>query len=134
MILPKHFRRYTALLLLLAAATTAAVAHSASSNAYGDRAMENLAIALVIDTSASMSYTDPGRLRETAADMFIDLLGPLDRLAIITFDQKVHRVVPLQQLGGAASQHSGEDDSDEQHSPAYADPTPPEITLRVAEC
>ncbi len=101
--MPKHFRRYTALLLLLAAATTAAVAHSASSNAYGDRAMENLAIALVIDTSASMSYTDPGRLRETAADMFIDLLGPLDRLAIITFDQKVHRVVPLQQLGGAAS-------------------------------
>ena len=41
---------------------------------------ENLSVVLVIDVSGSMSSTDPQRLRESAACIFIDLLAPEDRL------------------------------------------------------
>ncbi|NLC12067.1 MAG: hypothetical protein GX767_07440 [Firmicutes bacterium] len=41
---------------------------------------ENLSVVMVIDVSGSMSSTDPQRLRESAACIFIDLLAPEDRL------------------------------------------------------
>lgn len=57
---------------------------------------ENLAIILLIDISGSMSRTDPQRLRETAAGVFIDMLSPEDYLGIVTFDNEVEIVVPLE--------------------------------------
>ncbi len=59
---------------------------------------ENLAIVLLIDVSGSMSRTDPQRLRETAAGVFIDMLSPEDYLGIVTFDHEVEIVVPLEQV------------------------------------
>lgn len=67
---------------------------------------EVLAISLVIDTSGSMNTTDPQRLRETAANIFIDLLGPEDYLGIITFNSKVDLVIPLEQLGDTDNRES----------------------------
>ena len=60
---------------------------------------DNLAVILVIDISGSMSYTDPLRLRETAAGMFIDLLGADDYLGVIIFDDKAELVAPLSPVG-----------------------------------
>ena len=57
-----------------------------------------MALMLVIDVSGSMGYTDPERLRETAAHMLVDLLGPEDYLGIVTFDHEVELMLPLQQL------------------------------------
>lgn len=60
---------------------------------------DTLAVSLVIDTSGSMKDTDPQRLRETAANIFIDLLGPKDYLGIITFNSNVDLVIPMERLG-----------------------------------
>lgn len=57
-----------------------------------------LAISLIIDTSGSMKETDPQRLREKAANVFIDLLAQDDFLGIITFDNYVNLVIPMEQL------------------------------------
>lgn len=59
---------------------------------------ETLAVTLVIDTSGSMATTDPQKLRETAANIFIDLLSPEDYLGIITFNTKEEVVIPMQQV------------------------------------
>lgn len=67
---------------------------------------DNLAVILVIDVSGSMSYTDPLRLRETAAGMFIDLLGEEDYLGIIIFDDQADLVVPLGPVGSPANKAS----------------------------
>lgn len=57
-----------------------------------------LAVSLIIDTSGSMNTTDPQRLREAAANVFIDLLSPEDYLGIITFNNEVDLVIPMEQL------------------------------------
>lgn len=59
---------------------------------------EKLAVSLVIDTSGSMKATDPQRLREAAANIFIDLLSPDDYLSIITFNSKDEVVLPMQKI------------------------------------
>ncbi len=59
---------------------------------------ETLAVSLVIDTSGSMAQTDPQRLRESVANVFIDYLNPEDYLGVITFNSSVDLVVPMQQL------------------------------------
>jgi len=63
---------------------------------------DNLAVALVIDVSGSMSYTDPDRLRESSAGMFIDLLGADDYLSVITFDHEAELIKPLEPVGSPA--------------------------------
>jgi len=63
---------------------------------------ETLAVSLVIDTSGSMADTDPLKLRETAANIFIDLLSPEDYLGIITFDTATTVVQPLQMVNDSA--------------------------------
>lgn len=60
---------------------------------------EKLAVSLVIDTSGSMADTDPDRLRETAANIFIDLLSPEDNLGIITFNTNTIEVLPITPVG-----------------------------------
>jgi Mg-chelatase subunit ChlD len=67
---------------------------------------DNLAVALVIDVSGSMSYTDPLRLRETAAGMFIDLLGAEDLLSVITFDHEAELVQPFGPAGSPAAKEA----------------------------
>lgn len=66
----------------------------------GRAGSEAIAVIMVIDTSGSMARTDPGRLRESAARIFIDLLSPEDYLGIIlTYDYRAEVVVPLQKAG-----------------------------------
>ncbi len=67
-----------------------------------DSPQENIAVILLIDTSGSMRTTDPQRLRETAAHIFIDLLSPEDYLGLITFDHEANVVLPLQKVGSSA--------------------------------
>lgn len=62
---------------------------------------ENIAVILLIDTSGSMRTTDPQRLRETAAHIFIDLLSPEDYLGLITFDHEANVVLPLQKVSSS---------------------------------
>lgn len=57
-----------------------------------------MAISLIIDTSGSMNNTDPQRLREKTANIFIELLAQEDYLNIITFDSNVNLVIPAEQL------------------------------------
>ena len=64
---------------------------------------ENIAVILLIDTSGSMRTTDPQRLRETAARIFIDLLSPEDYLGLITFDHEANVVLPLQKVSSSAN-------------------------------
>lgn len=59
---------------------------------------ETLAVSLVIDNSGSMAETDSQKLRETAANMFIDLLSSEDYLSIITFNTKEDIILPMQQI------------------------------------
>lgn len=66
----------------------------------------NIAVSLVIDSSGSMSSTDPNRLRETAAHIFIDLLSPKDYLGIITFNSDVDLVVPMEQISNGQGRES----------------------------
>ena len=67
---------------------------------------DNLAVVLVIDVSGSMEYTDPLRLRETAAGMFIDLLGADDYLGVITFDHEAELIEPLGPVGSRADKEA----------------------------
>jgi Mg-chelatase subunit ChlD len=69
-----------------------------SANTLKEVSAEPLAVTLVIDTSGSMATTDPQKLRETAANIFIDLLSPDDYLGIITFNTKEEVVLPMQQI------------------------------------
>ncbi len=50
---------------------------------------------LVIDSSGSMKETDPRRLRVAAAKMFISLLGPEDRVGLISFSDDGYPVIHL---------------------------------------
>ncbi|MBW8384266.1 MAG: VWA domain-containing protein [Youngiibacter sp.] len=65
--------------------------------------LEKLAVSLVIDTSGSMANTDPTKLRETAANIFIDLLSPDDNLGVITFNTQTIEVIPMQVVGSTAN-------------------------------
>lgn len=67
---------------------------------------QNIAVTLVIDNSGSMAETDPQKLRETAANIFIDQLSPEDYLGIITFNSKEEIILPIQQVKD--SQHKDE--------------------------
>lgn len=50
---------------------------------------------LVIDSSGSMKRTDPQRLRVAAAQIFISLLRPGDRAAVVSFSDRGYPVVHL---------------------------------------
>lgn len=59
---------------------------------------ERIAVTLVIDNSGSMAQTDPQKLRERAADIFIDHLSPEDYLGIITFHSEEEVIIPIQEV------------------------------------
>ncbi|MGB4589588.1 MAG: VWA domain-containing protein [Clostridiaceae bacterium] len=64
--------------------------------------LEMLAVALVIDTSGSMETTDPLKMRETAANIFIDLLSPEDNLSVISFSSEAIQVQPMANIGSVS--------------------------------
>lgn len=67
---------------------------------------ETLAVTLVIDMSDSMNTTDPQKLRETAANIFIDLLSPEDYLGIIVFNDSYVTVQPIQKISGPENKNA----------------------------
>lgn len=80
-------------------ALAAAAGPLASSAAGG---AQRLAVALVIDTSGSMGKTDPQALRQTAADVLVDLLSPDDFLSVTAFASDSRQLVPMQAAGDAS--------------------------------
>lgn len=82
--------------LALALAPLGGAAGSAGNQALP--APENVAVVLVVDVSASMRETDPQGLRETAARVFVDLLGPDDYFSAIVFSDEAEVLFPLQQV------------------------------------
>lgn len=63
------------------------------------KSLENVAISLIIDKSGSMNDTDPNLMRETAANILIDLLSPEDRLGIISFSAEAQELQPMAVVG-----------------------------------
>jgi len=68
---------------------------------YGDdvKTLENVAISLIIDKSGSMIDTDPNLMRETSANILIDLLSPEDYLGIISFSAEAEELHPMSGVG-----------------------------------
>lgn len=57
--------------------------------------IEKVDAVLLLDASGSMRITDPNRLRDEGAKLFIQFLKPGDRLAILEFSDKVSQIRPL---------------------------------------
>jgi uncharacterized protein (TIGR03503 family) len=57
---------------------------------------------LVLDSSRSMTRTDPDRLRDEAAKLFLRFLGTGDRVAIVQFDREVKTISPLAEVNAAS--------------------------------
>lgn len=76
---------------------------TAASDASNPKLQETLAVTLVIDNSGSMKKTDPEHLRQTAANIFIDLLSPEDYLSVITFNTKQKVTIPMQQIKNSSN-------------------------------
>ncbi|KUO50527.1 MAG: hypothetical protein APF76_07720 [Desulfitibacter sp. BRH_c19] len=97
MFLAKSSSRLIIILLIIFAILSLCQITNASEE-HSELAKENLCVVLIIDISGSMADTDPQRLRETAANIFIDLLSQDDYLGIITFDDRIEVVVPIQKV------------------------------------
>ncbi|RME45295.1 MAG: VWA domain-containing protein [Chloroflexi bacterium] len=60
-------------------------------------------VVLLIDSSGSMSQSDPYDFRKAAAKVFVDAMENGDRLAIVDFDSDTNVLYPLQMLGSNRS-------------------------------
>ncbi len=69
--------------------------------AYSDdvKVLEKVAISLIIDKSGSMNDTDPNLMRETSAEILIDLLSPEDYLGIISFSAEAKELQSISEVG-----------------------------------
>jgi hypothetical protein len=56
-------------------------------------------IVLIIDSSGSMSSTDPRRLRIAGAQVFVDTMVTGDYLGVVGFASSAYEVLPLHELG-----------------------------------
>ncbi|MGE5561106.1 MAG: vWA domain-containing protein [Chloroflexota bacterium] len=63
-------------------------------------------VVVLIDSSGSMSKSDPSQLSLTASRMMIDLLAPGDRIALIDFDTKATVLAPLTAVNDAADREA----------------------------
>lgn len=70
---------------------------------------EEIAVSLVIDVSGSMAETDPGNLRKTAAEIFVDMLSPEDYVGIVSFSTDVTELARMQPVGDASSKQAIKD-------------------------
>jgi len=73
---------------------------------------DELTIVLVIDSSGSMAQNDATDLRLNAAKVFVDLLGPQDRISVIDFDSTVRVVVPVGRLSSTRDRKAVKDTID----------------------
>jgi hypothetical protein len=99
--MPQRF--VAALLFLCAALVTPALLPSYRTSlafAQEQRALpgaegDKIDAVLLLDTSGSMLLTDPQALRYEGAKLFINLLRPGDRIAVVAFDQSARVVSPF---------------------------------------
>ncbi|MFI5397236.1 MAG: VWA domain-containing protein [Candidatus Binatia bacterium] len=59
---------------------------------------DKMNVVLVLDSSGSMRWNDQGRIRESAAQLFIDLARPFDRIGLVEFADTGVVVEPLGSL------------------------------------
>ena len=64
----------------------------------GDSITINIDVALIIDSSGSMSWNDPKNLRKEAAEIFVGVAQNEDQIAIIDFDNYMKTLWHLQPL------------------------------------
>lgn len=64
---------------------------------------EAASVVLLLDRSGSMAKNDPGGLALTGARVFLDLLAPQDRVAVIAFDTDARVLLPLTAVGDGAA-------------------------------
>lgn len=60
-------------------------------------------VILLLDRSGSMLQNDPQDLTATAAGLFLGMLDPADRVAVIAFDTDARQVWPLSAVGDSAA-------------------------------
>ena len=60
-----------------------------------DESVEHMDVVLVLDSSASMRLTDPQRLRDEGAKLFLQFLRTGDRLAVLEFSEGAKQIRPL---------------------------------------
>lgn len=94
-------RRFTAwcLIILLVASLFAFEARPAES---APASADPIDVVMLIDSSGSMSKSDPGQLNLTASHMLIDLLSPGDRVSLVDFDSKASVIAPLTAVSSQA--------------------------------
>lgn len=75
-------------------------------NAYGQEGntkSDSLAVALIIDSSGSMKFNDPGKERIKAAKNVAAMLGENDELTVVEFANTARVLVPLKKVGPESS-------------------------------
>lgn len=73
-------------------------------NFYADgEGVDDVDAVLVIDSSHSMEYNDPRRLRDQGAKLFIRFLSETDRVAIVSFDKEAREELPLTGMSSSGS-------------------------------
>ena len=94
-------------LLILVVLVTASQYFSSLANAdekeLTDNSPEGLDVVLLMDASGSMLNTDPLRLRDQGAKLFLQFLKTGDRLSIVQFAGDAHVLQPLQDYDPAKS-------------------------------
>ncbi|MEZ4754379.1 MAG: VWA domain-containing protein [Bdellovibrionota bacterium] len=96
-------------------------------NLYADKrdldpkSSESLDAILVLDASGSMRITDPARLRDEGAKLFLQFLKPGDRLGIIEFSDKAKVIRPLSDFDRGASDVTGAEIAKAGNSGLYTD-------------
>jgi len=91
------WRRLPSTLLMILALSLLMVARAPEASAEQSAPNTRLAVVLLVDNSGSMASSDPGGLRWSAAQLFVDLSTPGDHIAAVTFSSTVSP------LGDAAS-------------------------------
>lgn len=94
-------RRYRGWLAILVLAAQALAVDAAPQDASADPQAPGIAAVLLLDSSGSMKRTDPQRLRVPAAQLFVSLLQPEDRAAVVSFSDAGYPVVRLSQASAA---------------------------------
>ncbi|MBX7138230.1 MAG: VWA domain-containing protein [Oligoflexia bacterium] len=93
---------WTILLLALCLGAPGAALRAEQRELKGDTT-EKLDAVLLLDTSGSMLQTDPNKLRNEGAKLFIESLKPGDRLAVVEFSSDAKVVRPLAEIGADES-------------------------------
>ncbi|MCB0317993.1 MAG: VWA domain-containing protein, partial [Bdellovibrionales bacterium] len=76
---------------------------------------------LVLDASGSMRTSDPKRLRDEGAKLFVQFLKPGDRLGIIEFSNAAKVLRPLSEFSRDSNQKLNEEVSKAGNSGQYTD-------------